>query len=243
MPLAFDRQMPGAIIVDAATGRRFANESHHYMHIGAAARARGTKKMWLIADSNFISRYGMGLIKPKPFSPKPWIRKGYLKAADSIGMLARLIDVDPVALEDTITRFNRFATEGKDLDFFRGDDSYSRSWGDPEHAPNPTLGPITTPPYYAVEALPGEFATVAGLRTNADAQVIGHADVPIQGLYAVGADSNSIFGGRYPGGGASIGPAMTFGYVAAHHIARSADEDLNLTGEKSEGVAVRHGME
>ena len=219
MPLAFDRQKPGAIMIDAATGQRFANESHHYMRMGDAVHERGIKKMWLIADAAFLRKYGLGMVKPWPFSPAPWIAKGYLIPAQSIAELAQRIDVDADALQATVQRFNQFAQEGKDPDFKRGDDYYSRSWGDPTHKPNPTLGPIATSPFYAIETPPGEFATVAGLATSVDAQVLGRDGAPIAGLYAVGADGNSIFGGRYPGGGASIGPAMTFGYVAAKHMA------------------------
>jgi succinate dehydrogenase/fumarate reductase flavoprotein subunit len=74
-------------------------------------------------------------------------------------------------------------------------------------------------PFYAVELRPAETSTLAGLETNSDAQVLGKDDVPIKGLYAAGLDNNTIARGFYPGGGCSIGPAMTFGYIAARRMA------------------------
>lgn len=76
-------------------------------------------------------------------------------------------------------------------------------------------------PFYAVKVVPGSFGTFAGVVTDASARVLDGANVPIPGLYAVGSDQASVMGGHYPAGGINIGPAMTFGYVAAVHATRS----------------------
>ena len=89
--------------------------------------------------------------------------------------------------------------------------------GDPERKPNPCVAPISQGPYYAVKIVAGSLGTFAGLRTDAFARVLNEANEPIAGLYAVGADMSSMMGGRYPAGGITLGPGMTFGYVAAHH--------------------------
>jgi predicted oxidoreductase len=96
----------------------------------------------------------------------------------------------------------------------------SRQNGDSENAPNPCLGPIDTAPFYAVEVAPADLGTSLGLETNEHAQVLDATGQPIAGLYACGNDMNSIMGGQYPAPGTTLGPGMTFGYIAAQHIAR-----------------------
>jgi predicted oxidoreductase len=92
--------------------------------------------------------------------------------------------------------------------------------GDPAHGPNPALGPIRKAPFYAVEIRPSQFSTLIGLNTNASAQVLDDDGKVIAGLYAAGIDNNNFMRGHYPGGGTSLGPALTFGYIAGRHIAR-----------------------
>jgi succinate dehydrogenase/fumarate reductase flavoprotein subunit len=195
-------------------------EACNYRAFGEAAREKGVTKAWMISDSIAVAKYGIGMAKPAPFSPKPWVRKGYLIQAATIDELARAIGLEPARLEETIRRFNSFAELGQDPDFNRGADDYSAYMGDPFHKPNPSLGPLKKGPFYALEIRPCDLSTLAGLSTNAHAQVLRATGDPIGGLYAVGLDNNSLFRGRYPGGGASIGPAMTFGYIAARHIAQ-----------------------
>lgn len=220
--LAFDRHCPGSIMVDAKTGKRFVDESFHYQNFGETVRERKIDKIWMISDTRAVNSYGMGMVKPKPFSPKPWVRKGYLKEAATIGALASQIGVDPAVLEKTVSNWNRYADAGKDPDFGRGDNYYSAFMGDASHKPNPAMGPLRKAPFYALEIRPSDLSTLAGLDTNSHAQILGKDGAPIQGLYAAGLDNNTIMRGRYPGGGSSIGPAMTFGYIAARHIAEAA---------------------
>jgi succinate dehydrogenase/fumarate reductase flavoprotein subunit len=217
--LAFDRHCPGSILIDAATGQRFVNESFHYQNFGETTREQGITKIWMISDAAAVAKYGIGMVKPAPFSPKPWVRKGYILAAQTIAELASKIGVAPDRLVETVETFNRYADAGHDPDFHRGDDAYSAYMGDASHKPNAALGPLRVAPYYALEIRPSDLSTLAGLETNASAQVLDKNGQAIEGLYAAGLDNNTIMRGKYPGGGSSIGPAMTFGYIAARHLA------------------------
>ena len=217
--LVFDRHCPGSIMVDARNGKRFVDESFHYQNFGEVTREKGVTKIWMISDATAVAMYGIGMVKPAPFSPKPWVRKGYLKSAPTIAGLAKQIGIDSAALEATVTRFNADAVVGKDSEFQRGENAYSAYMGDGTHKPNPSMGALTKAPFYALELRPSDLSTLAGLNTNARAQVLDTQGVPIPGLYAAGLDGNTIMRGRYPGGGSSLGPAMTFGYIAARELA------------------------
>ena len=218
--LFFDRHSPGSMMVDAATGKRFLNEGFHYQSFGENCARLGVEKVWLLADSRFIKKYGMGMVKPWPFPKKSWIKKGYLIKADSIKALADSIGVEAVVLEDTFAHFNQDAQQGKDSEFGRGEDAYSAYMGDAAHQPNPGLAPLDKPPFYALEIRPSDLCTLAGVETNALAQVVSEDGSVIEGLYAVGIDANTVMR-YYPGGGTSLGPAMTFAYIAAKHIAET----------------------
>ena len=217
--LVFDRHCPGSILVDAATAKRFVNESFHYQHFGVTAQKKNVTKIWMISDRPAVRAYGMGLAKPAPFPLKPWVKKGYIIEAGTIEDLARKIELDPATLKETVETFNGYADRGKDAEFQRGDDPYSAAMGDPAHKPNPTLGAIRAAPFYALELHPGDLCTFVGLDTNALGQVVRADGAPIRGLYASGLDNNVAFRGVYAGGGSAIGHAMIFGYIAARHIA------------------------
>jgi succinate dehydrogenase/fumarate reductase flavoprotein subunit len=212
-----DRHSPGSIIVNTS-GARFTNEGFHYQHFGNLSRTQGLDRCYLIGDHTLLRKYGMGLARARPFPIRSFLRSGYLVGANSIGELARKLGIDADTLDKTVARFNHFAEQGVDPDFHRGADKYSAFMGDALHKPNPSLGPLVTPPYYAVELRPGEFCTISGLETDANARVIGAGGLPIKHLYVAGNDMNTPWRGAYPGGGSGLGPAMTFGYVAATHI-------------------------
>lgn len=80
------------------------------------------------------------------------------------------------------------------------------------------LGPLTKGPFYAIRIHTGDLGSARGLVTNADANVLNRSGLPIPGLYAVGNDMNSLMKGTYPGPGITLGPALTFGWLAANHI-------------------------
>ncbi len=214
-----DRGKPGTIIV-APDGKRFANEASPYQDFTNVMHRDNIGTAWLICDHRMLREYGVGIALPRPLPYKQHIKSGYLKTGRTIAELADAIGIDPGALEATVSAFNRHAAEGNDPDFQRGGNIYDNAQGDFEHKPNPNLAPLETAPFYAVEIHPGNVSTLYGFNTNGDAQVIDAARQSIRGLYAIGLDQNSVMKGFYPGGGSSIGPAMTFGYRAAMHMAR-----------------------
>ena len=138
---------------------------------------------------------------------------------------AKALEIDSQPLTVTVERFNANALEHQDPDFGKGSNGYNHFNGDPFHQPNPCLAPLATPPFYAVRVIPGDLGTFLGLRADKHARVLDDTQSPIKGLYAVGNDMASFMGGNYPGAGITIGPAMTFGYIAARHIAGIESND------------------
>lgn len=219
--LVFDRHCPGSILVDTK-GKRFVDESFHYQNLGEITREKSITKYWMISHAPAVRRYGMGAVKPAPFTIKPWVDKGYIIEAQTISALAVRIGLDPIALEQTVLEFNQFADSGVDLEFHRGENYYSAYMGDSANGPNPALGALREAPFYALELRPSDLSTLAGLATNASAQVVRPDGSPIDGLYAAGVDNNNFMRGKYPAGGASIGPGMTFAYIAVEHMRRTS---------------------
>lgn len=215
-----DRGKPGAIAVDAS-GRRFVNEATTYHLFGEALfavhRNFPGRSCFLVCDDPFIEKYGLGIIRPKRLNLRAAVNEGYVTVAKTIESLASRINVPAQALSATVRQHNDYAETGRDLDFQKGDDAYQRNLGDPAHRPNPCIGPITASPFYALEIHPGDIGASAGLATNRSAQVVDKNGKPVEGLYACGNDMASIMAGRYPGPGITLGPAMTFGYLAARH--------------------------
>ena len=160
----------------------------------------------------------------------PFLRSSYIRRGDTIRGLARACGIDAEGLDRTVAAFNAPARRGEDPEFQRGSDAYQRFNGAPGHAPNPCIAPLETPPFYAVRVVPGELGTFAGIATNVNAQVVGSDGQPIAGLYAVGNDAASVMGGTYPAAGITIGPAMTFGYIAARHVAGLLDPVATKVG-------------
>ncbi|PAU51804.1 FAD-dependent oxidoreductase [Pseudomonas indica] len=222
-PHIIDRGKPGLIAV-LKNGKRFVNEADGYYAYTAAmveTVPEGEEVCsWLICDHRFIRRYGLGIARPAPVPLWSVLRSGYLKRGASIEELARQCGIDPPGLAQTVSEYNRHARLGEDPAFGRGTSPFNRRSGDANHpGPNPCVAPIERGPFYAVQVEPGSFATFAGLKTNGQAQVLDADDRPIPGLYAAGSDMASVMGGHYPSGGINLGPALTFGYVAARHIA------------------------
>jgi hypothetical protein len=222
-PHLVERGKPGLIAV-TRDGRRFVDEAGNYHGFMRALFARcpprGPVEAWLVCDHRFQRRFGLGHAKPGPFPLLPWLRSGYLKRGRTLAELAGQCGIDAEGLSRTVADFNAAAVEGRDPQFGRGDIPYDRMQGDAEHdGPNPCVAPLLRAPFYAVRIVPGSLGTFAGLATNAQAQVLDTNGMPIAGLYAAGNDAASVMGGHYPSGGITLGPAMTFGYVLAHHAA------------------------
>lgn len=222
MPHFIDRAKPGVIAV-SLDGRRFANEANSYHDLVqamiAASRGKSETACWLIADHAAIRRYGLGFVKPFPMPQGTHLRNGYLKRGKTIEDLAMQIGVDPATLATTVRQYNETARYGRDPEFGRGSKAYNRYQGDALHTPNPCVAPLVNGPFYALKLVPGDLGTFVGIRTNEHAQVVSGEGEPIPGLYAAGNDAASIMGGEYCGAGITLGPGLTFGYVAGNHIA------------------------
>ena len=222
-----DRGKPGAFAV-GPDGRRFVNEATTYHLWGEALFAMKDRTndgaCHLICDQNFVERYGLGVVRPRRIGLKAALKDGYIVTADTLTALAAKIGVPAEALADTAERHGRFGDTGVDEDFGKGSDAYQRNLGDPSHGPNPCIRALGDGPFYALELLPGDIGASAGLACDASARVLGDEDQAIEGLYACGADMQSIMAGRYPGPGITLGPAMVFGYLAARHAAAYVKE-------------------
>ncbi|GLR65498.1 3-oxosteroid 1-dehydrogenase [Acidocella aquatica] len=223
----FDISLPHAIMVDQ-NGMRFTNEAASYMEVGQNLYRRHAETgkgipAWAIIESRHRERYPWGSAAGK--TPKNWLSSGYMKKAATLDALARECGIDPIGLRATVNRFNGFCRDGIDADFARGAKAFDNSHGDPTVTPNPNLGAIENPPFYAVAIYPGDVSTWGGLVTDEHARVLQPGGTPIKGLYATGTATASLCGRTYPGAGASIGPALTFGYIAALHIV--ADQELS----------------
>jgi succinate dehydrogenase/fumarate reductase flavoprotein subunit len=226
--LVWDRAKPGLMAVNGA-GRRFVNESTSYHEFGLAMyeshKSVPSIPAFLVCDTPFIKRWGLGLALPggRPFGHL--IRSGYLIEAPTIGALAERLAIDTAALTASVAEFNAGARAGHDV-LGKGSDAYNRYLGDPTlKDANPNLGTIEVGPFYAVKVYPGDIGTAGGIVTDENARVLDVQGEPIPGLYAAGNDANSVMGGTYPGPGITLGPALTFGWLAGQHLAVSARGD------------------
>lgn len=223
-PLPFmhhlDLSLPYSMMVDQL-GERFCDEAGAYMEIGQRMyrREKETGKAvpsWVVMDSRQRAFYPWGTAQPGQVPPE-WLASGYMIKADSIAELAAKTGIDKSGLQRTIERFNGFCRTGVDIDFGRGSRAFDRCHGDPTVKPNPNLGAIEQPPFYAVRMYPGDVGTAGGVVTDEHARVLREDGSVIEGLYATGNCTASVVGRCYPGAGASIGASFTFGYIAAHH--------------------------
>ncbi|MGH8443997.1 MAG: FAD-dependent oxidoreductase [Solimonas sp.] len=227
--LFVERGMPGCVAVNAK-GRRFVNEAAAYPDFRDAmyadhARGNGTVPCWLVFDATFRYKYPMGIflpaqIEPDSKLPKDWLDKVYYKA-DTIEALSKKIGVDTQGLLASVAKMNEYAKTGVDVEFHKGETAIDTYYSDPSVKPNTCLGPIVKAPYYAVPLYPGEIGTKGGLVTDAQARVLRDNGSVIDGLYAVGNTSAAVMGPTYAGAGSTLGPAMTFAYVAVKDIAQA----------------------
>ena len=220
-----ERSLPGCVLVNGA-GQRFVNESAPYVDAVHAMYDGNTPEnphipAWLVFDQRYRDRYVFAGLPPGKALPRRWYAAGAVLRADDLAGLARGAEIDADGLVKTVTRFNEFAAAGRDEDFGRGDSAYDRYYGDPRLA-NPNLAPLARPPFYAVRVVPGDLGTKGGLRTDERARVLRPDGTAIEGLFAAGNASAAVMGHSYAGAGATIGPAMTFGYIAAHTMAAAA---------------------
>ena len=224
-PHLMERAKPGFIAV-RHDGRRFVNEADSYHdYLCALFDATGPGEVpvsWLICDSRAQRRYGLGWSRPFPFPTGRYVREGYLFKAPTLIELARQCGIDAQQLQASVSAFNLDAERGHDPLLRRGESLYNKAQGEVLHGPNPSLGSLRKAPFYAVKLVPGSLGTFAGLHTDAGARALDQHGAPIPGLFAVGNDMNSIMNGHYPSGGITLGPGMTFGYIAASVLAGEA---------------------
>ncbi len=221
-PHFIDRAKPGVIAVTRA-GRRFVNEGNSYHDFVQALLAENETSAWLVTDHRAIRAYGLGFVKPRPLPLGPHLTSGYLLQGFDFDELAKKAGIDAEILNITVAAYNRHAESGSDPDFHKGENAYNKFYGDPDIKPNPCVAPLAAPPFYAIRVLIGDLGTYAGIATNENAQALDGNRRPIPGLYAAGNDALSIMGGAYPGPGITLGPAMTFGWLAARHLAGARD--------------------
>jgi 3-oxosteroid 1-dehydrogenase len=222
-----ERNSPGSIIVNLA-GKRFMNESMpyveavHHMYGGEHGQGAGPGEnvpAWLVFDQQYRDRYIFAGLQPGQRIPRKWLESGVIVEAPTLGELATKTGLPAAELAATVQRFNGFARSGVDSDFHRGESAYDRYYGDPTNKPNPNLGEISHPPYYAAKLVPGDLGTKGGIRTDVHGRALRDDGSIIGGLYAAGNVSAPVMGHTYPGPGGTIGPAMAFGYLAALHLA------------------------
>ena len=220
--LVVEKSLPGCVFVDKR-GERFVDEAAPYIDIvNAMYRSHKPEAScvpaYMVFDATYRKKYPCGPFlqssqQPDWRLPKEF-KQGYLKRDETLGGLAEQMGIDPAGLEATVEKMNEYARTGKDLDFHKGDSLYDRYYGDANVKPNPCLAPIEKPPFYGLEIQAGDLGTKGGLKTDASARVLNEAGEVIPGLYAIGNCSGSVMGRTYPGAGSTIGPAMTFGYIA-----------------------------
>lgn len=217
-----DRGKPGTIIV-GRSGKRFANEALSYHQFASAMLERPEERVpaYLITDSVALKRYGLGMVRPGGLGLKGYLADGYVLSGTTLDELAAQLDVDVSGLQSSVAQMNKAASTGTDVEFGRGSTAYQHNVGDKAAGfPNPNLGPIVSAPFYAVRLYPSDIGASVGLVTDTHGRVLGPADTPIPGLYACGNDMQSIMADTYPGPGITLGPAITFAYLAAEDAAR-----------------------
>ncbi|GEM31723.1 3-oxosteroid 1-dehydrogenase [Nocardia neocaledoniensis NBRC 108232] len=232
-----ERNLPGTIMVNDR-GERFGNESApyveavHTMYGGEYGQGAGPGEnipAWLVFDQRYRNRYIFAGLQPGQRFPSRWLENDYIVKADSIEELAERIGVPAENLAATVTRFNGFAATGKDEDYGRGNSHYDRYYGDPTVKPNPCLAEISQGPFFAAKIVPGDLGTKGGLVTDTAGRVLREDDSVIEGLYAAGNTSAPVMGHTYAGPGATIGPAITFAYLAVLDIVAAKRKEAKAT--------------
>ena len=234
--LMIEKSLPHGIFVNR-DAKRFLNEGENYNDLVIKMYEQDAKDhvsipAWFVVDATYRSRYNLGPVLPsfvmsdKKLPPEWQPGAGWLHRADTLDGLAADIGLDPAALRATVERFNGFARTGVDEDFHRGASANDRYYSDPRAKPNPTLGPIEKAPFYAIPVTPSDLGTKAGLVTDTGGRVLDDDGNPIPGLYAAGNSASTVMGTRYAGAGATIAPAMVFGFLAGEAIAQDAGIDV-----------------
>ena len=196
-----------AIVVNRQ-GERFVSE--YDFNIGEALDRRDPATgqpvhlpAWVIADRRLLT---IGL----PFWFYALKKRGWVVKAPTLAGLASRINVPANALETTVSRYNAFCREGKDLDFHRGESGWERF---KVGAEGKALGVVDKSPFFAMPLNRSIMGTKGGARTNSQGQVLRADGSVIEGLYAAGLSMANPIGTRAVGAGTTIGPNLTWGYI------------------------------
>lgn len=216
-----ERTLPGSLIVNRKA-RRFVNEAANYNDIGRAFHTFDptnfgfmNSEAWLVFDDAYYRRYPVAGFRPGDAKPE-----GLVHSGATFAELAAVLGLDAGTLAATVSRFNEFAVKGEDPDFDRGHSVYDSYNGDrTREPPFATLGPLTEAPFHAIRIVSGALGTKGGPKTNSSAQVLDPRGRVIPGLYAVGNAMAGSTGMVYGGAGGTLGPGMTFGYIAGRAAA------------------------
>ncbi|KAH7141814.1 FAD binding domain-containing protein [Dactylonectria macrodidyma] len=221
-----ERTRPFCIIVDS-TGRRYMNEAASYTDTGRIMYERHQEvpavPSWLIMDRKYLDLYMLGSLTPRNRTKEKRAEEvGGLFRSETLVGLAKKIDIDAAGLTGTVRRWNEMCVNGIDEDFQKGGNVYNRFFGDHNIKPNPNMGPIRKAPYYAIKIYPGDLGTKGGLLTDEFSRVLKKDGTIFEGLYGAGNTTASVMGRTYLGAGSTLGPALTFAYIAINHIASKA---------------------
>ena len=240
MPHFIDRAKPGVIAVNR-DGRRFTNEGNSYhdfvQDLVADSQGQPDVFAWLLCDHRTLRRYGLGRVGPFPAPLGSHLRCGYLAKGRSLKDLAQVTGIDARTFAQTVERFNAMAKRGLDEDFQRGGSAFDRAAGDPEQQPNPNMAPLVKAPFYAIRIVPGNLSTFLGLDADENGAVLNVQGKAIPGLHALGADAEAVTGGSYPAAGITLGPAITFAWLAARAMAEDHTMQADATYTSSARTA------
>jgi succinate dehydrogenase/fumarate reductase flavoprotein subunit len=232
---------PGSILVNRR-GARFVDEASSYndltksmLHFDAHDHDYPNARAWLIFDERFRRTFRVAGAAPELPAPT------WFTSAPDLRTLADRLDIDPDGLRTTVAAMNDFASRGRDDDYGRGGNAHDAFNGDARHTPNGCLGPIETPPFYAVAVLPGANGTKGGLVTDAAGAVLDHDQHPIDGLFACGEAAAALMGPGYAGSGASLGPALTAALTIGRRLPLPAPSAASPDAGTREGTT--HGAQ
>lgn len=189
-------------------GKRFTNESGYYNYVAYDMLLPGNLPNYIIFDEK-VRTTGPANFPPWSGNKDKDIQEGTTKKADTIRDLAKKIEVDPDALEETVNNYNINAEKGVDPEFGKTRD----------------LTPINTPPFYAFERIVGIHSTFGGLKINTRAQVIDVNGRVIRRLYAAGETTGGTMGYNYATAGTAIQNAICFGRIAGINAASETSRE------------------
>jgi 3-oxosteroid 1-dehydrogenase len=213
--------LPHALAINS-DGERFCDESFYPKQAGEFYDPTGEYDefpFYMVFDESYRQQYGIGNYRPGADYPEEFLAG----QAETLAGLADQLEVPASALESTVAQFNEYAREGTDPEYGRGENEWAHVWcGDPDHEPNPNMGPLDEPPYYAVRLYVGlSSMSNTGLVTDRAGRVQNWNDDPIDGLYATGSVTAPVEWGVGYQSGCQNARSLTYGYLAGLDMAEN----------------------